>query len=51
MKKIKLSYGEVEKIKKLYKINFYTQKYIGSLFNIGQDEVGRIVNLLRWKVV
>ncbi len=44
----KLNKGQVKIIRILYKTREYKQWYLGKLFNVGQDQISRIINFKRW---
>ena len=46
--RIKLTWEQVEKIRKLYRTKKYTQSKLGNLFNVSQGEIGYIVRNEIW---
>ncbi len=46
----KLTWDEVREIRKLYKLENYTQDKLGSLFGVSQGAIGRIVRNEIWKI-
>ncbi len=44
----KLNHEKVKAIRKIYSLGKATQKELGYLFEVGQDEISRIINFKRW---
>lgn len=47
----KINHTIADRIKQMYATGKHTQQELGNLFDIGQDEISRIVNNKRWGVV
>lgn len=44
----KLNHQKADRIRKLYKTGDYTQSQLGKIYNVGQDEVSRVIHYRRW---